>query len=201
MARVAVIYYSATGNTYRVAQAMEEGARQAGAETRLRRVPEIAPEAAIAANPAWQAHREATSGVAEASHDDLTWADAYAFGAPTRYGALAAPLKAFFDGTGPLWGQGKLANKAVTAFTGAANPHGGQETTLITIYNTMYHWGAIIVPPGYTDRSLYAAGGNPYGVSFTASQDGNPPAEVLAAARYMGGRLARVADALARLRA
>ncbi len=196
LAKIAVIYYSATGNTHKVAQAFEEGARQAGAETRLRRVPEPAPEAVIASMPAWKAHVDATAGVPVATHDDLTWADGYAFGSPTRYGAVAGPLKSFFDGTGPLWGQGLLANKAATAFTGAANPHGGQETTLLTIYNTMYHWGAVVVAPGYTDRSVYAAGGNPYGVSFTASPDGAVAAEILAAARYMGGRLARCAGAL-----
>jgi NAD(P)H dehydrogenase (quinone) len=192
-----VIYYSATGNTYRVAQAVEEGARAAGAETRLRRLPDLAPEAAIASMPAWKANVDATAHIPAASLDDLDWADGYVFGSPTRYGALAAPLKYFFEGSAQLWSQGKLANKAAAAFTGAANPHGGQETTLLTIYNVMYHWGAIIVPTGYTDKSIYAAGGNPYGVSFTASGDGNPAEEALAAARYLGGRVARVAAVLA----
>ena len=152
MAKLAVIYYSATGHTYRVAQAVEEGAREAGAETRLRRVAEPASEALIAANPAWQAHVAEAAGVQVAALDDLEWADGYAFGSPTRYGVMAGALKQFFDGTGALWGKGVMANKPVAAFTGAANPHGGQETTLHTIYNVMYHWGAVIVPPGYTDR-------------------------------------------------
>lgn len=197
MARVAVIYYSATGHTYQVARAVDEGARAAGAETRLRRVREIAPAEVVAQNPAWKAHLDATADVPLATLEDLDWADGFVFGTPTRYGAVAAPLKAFLDSSGPLWGQGKLANKAAAAFTGAANPHGGQETTLLTVYNVMYHWGAIIVPPGYTDKTVYAAGGNPYGVSFTASRDGSGvPTEVLAAARYLGERVARVSAAL-----
>ena len=197
MAKLAVIYYSATGHTYRVAQAVEEGAREAGAETRLRRVAETQPEAVIATNPAWQAHVAEASGVRAAALEDLEWADGYAFGAPTRYGVMAAALKQFFEGTGALWGKGVMANKPVAAFTGAANPHGGQETTLQTIYNVMYHWGAVIVPPGYTDRVVYAAGGNPYGVSYQASREGvELSAEVLQAARYLGGRLARFAAVL-----
>jgi NAD(P)H dehydrogenase (quinone) len=197
MAKVAIIYYSATGNTYRVARAVEEGARSAGAETRLRRVHELAPPEVIAGNPAWKAHREETASIPEASLEDLEWADGFVFGAPTRYGVMAAALKFFFDGSGALWGQGKLANKAVAAFSGAANPHGGQETTIMTIYNVMHHWGAILVPPGYTDQSVYAAGGNPYGVSFTANREAKQPDEVLAAARHLGARVARVAAVLA----
>ena len=197
LAKVLVAYYSMTGNTFRVAQAVEEGARGAGAETRLRKVKELLPQEALAGNAGWQKYAAASTDVAEASLADLEWADGYVFGSPTRYGALSAQLKAFFDSSGPLWGQGKLANKAAAAFTGAMNPHGGQETTLMTIYNVMYHWGAVIVPPGYTDQSLYAAGGNPYGISFNASRDANPSQEVLAAARYMGGRVARFAAVLA----
>lgn len=196
MARVAVIYYSSTGNTYEIAKAIEEGARSAGAETRLRKVRELAPDEAIATNQGWVQHRQATGHIEEATLEDLDWADAYAFGTPTRFGAMSAQLKQFFDTAGPLWAQGKLANKAATAFTGAMNPHGGQETTLLTIYNVMYHWGTVVVAPGYTDPKLFAAGGNPYGTSYTMPQEGSIPEEVLEAARYQGARLARFAAIL-----
>ena len=201
MAKVAIVYYSLTGHTFRVAQAVEEGARAAGAETRVRKVHEILPSEALSGNDAWKRYAEASAQVPEASLDDLDWADGIVLGAPTRYGAMAGQMKLFLDSTGPLWGQGKLANKAAAAFTGAQNPHGGQESTLLTIYNVMYHWGAVITAPGYTDPSVFAAGGNPYGVSFTASRDGIPSPEVLAAARYMGGRVARFAAVLADNRA
>lgn len=191
-----IAYYSMTGNTFRVAQGVDEGARAAGAETRLRKVKELLPQEAVSGNPGWQAYAAASKDVPEATLEDLDWADGYIFGSPTRFGALSAQLKAFFDSAGPLWGQGKLANKPVAAFTGAANPHGGQETTLHTIYNVMHHWGAVIVSPGYTDQSLYAAGGNPYGISFTATRDAKPAQETLTAARYMGGRVARYAAVL-----
>ncbi len=197
MAKLAVIYYSATGHTYRVAQAVEEGARAAGAQTRLRRVAELAPEAVVAANPGWKAHVAEAAGVPLAAPEDVEWADGYAFGSPTRFGVMAAALKLFFDGLGGLWGRGVMANKPAAAFTGAANPHGGQETTLHTIHNVMYHWGTVIVAPGYTDRVVYAAGGNPYGVSYQAAREGVAVApEVLEAARYLGGRLARFAAVL-----
>ena len=197
MAKIAVIYYSSTGNTYKMAKAVEEGAKAAGAETRLRKARELAPEEAIASNQGWQAHRVATAHVPEATLDDLEWADGFVFGTPTRFGAMSAQLKQFLDTSGPLWSQGKLANKAAGAFTGAGASHGGQETTLMTIYNVMYHWGAIIVPQGFTDPLLYAAGGNPYGASFSDPQGGELPEEVLAAARYQGGRVARFATVLA----
>ena len=91
-----------------------------------------------------------------------------------------------------------LADKPVTAFTAAMNRHGGQESTILALSNVFYHWGSIIVPPGYTDPLLYAAGGNPYGASHATGPDGEPPDEaVLAAARYQGRRLAQVAAKLA----
>lgn len=200
MARIAIIYYSSTGNTYQVALAAEEGAKKAGADTRLRRVRELAPPEAIASNPAWQAHYEASKDIKEATPDDLDWADGYLFGSPTRFGNVAAQMKQFLDTAGPLWAQGRLANKAVAGFTGASNMHGGQESTLLALYNTMYHWGVVIVPPGYTDPVIFSAGGNPYGVSFTAAPDGQVPDEVLTAARYLGARLTRFADLIARHR-
>src|ERR1700733_9025928 len=197
MANIAVIYYSSTGNAYKVAQAVEEGAVSTGAEVRVRKVRELAPAEAIASNKGWEQHHAATQHVVEATLADLEWADGFAFGTPTRFGAMSAQLKQFLDTTGPLWMKGMLADKAATAFVGSSYPHGGQETTLMTIYNMMYHWGAIIVPPSYTDPVIGKAGGNPYGTSYTDPRGGELPAEVLAAAHYQGLRLTRYASVLA----
>jgi NAD(P)H dehydrogenase (quinone) len=192
--KVAVIYYSATGTVHALAQAVAAGAASAGAEVRLRQVAELAPDSAIAENPLWRRHADATASIAEASVEDLAWADAFAFGTPTRFGTPAAQLKQFIDQTGGLWREGRLADKPVTAFTSAFNRHGGSEATILSLANVFYHWGALIVPPGYTDQVVYAAGGNPYGTSFatsTASGDG-PDAAALDAARYQGLRLAQI---------
>jgi NAD(P)H dehydrogenase (quinone) len=193
--KVAVIYYSATGNVHALAEAVAEGAAKEGAEIHLRRVPELAPDQAIDSNPAWRHHVEATRHIPVAALEDLVWADAYAFGTPTRYGNVASQLKQFLDMTGPLWASGQLSNKAATAFTSAINPHGGNETTLMALYNTMCHWGTIIVPPGYTDSSITPAGGNPYGTAH-ASSSGAPDGQALAAAVYQGRRLARFGAAV-----
>jgi NAD(P)H dehydrogenase (quinone) len=193
--KVAVIYYSSTGTVHQLAQAVVEGAAKTGAEVRLRRVAELAPDAVIDTNPAWRAHVEATTDVQTATLDDLTWADAYAFGSPTRFGNVAAQLKQFFDTAGGLWYQGLLADKPVTGFTSAGNDHGGNESTLLALYNTMYHWGSVIVPPGYTDPVVRAAHGNPYGTAHP-SGGGKPDENVLAAATYQGFRLATFADRL-----
>lgn len=192
--KVAVIYYSATGNVYGLARAVEEGAIEAGAEVRFRKVRELAPEEAIKSTPAWQKHALETRDVPEVQLEDLEWADAYVFGTPTRFGNVSAQLKQFLDQTGGLWFQGKLADKVVSGFTSAQNAHGGQESTIISMYNVFMHWGSIIVPPGYTDPVLFESGGNPYGVSSTDSQDGSGPSEQeLAAARYQGRRIAEKA--------
>ncbi|MFD9032073.1 NAD(P)H:quinone oxidoreductase [Streptomyces sp. NPDC059567] len=193
--KVAVIYYSATGNVHELAQAVAEGAEKAGAEVRLRRVPELAPDAAIDSNPAWRAHVDATGDVEIATLDDLEWADAYAFGSPTRFGNVAAQLKQFIDTSGGLWQQGGMADKPATAFTSAHNVHGGNESTLLALYNTFHHWGSVIVSPGYTDPSVYAAGGNPYGTAHPGA-NGTPEENVLQAARYQGARLAKFAKKL-----
>lgn len=195
MANIAVIYYSSTGNVHALAEALAAGASEAGADVRLRRVAELAPDAAIDRNPAWRAHLEATAGIPEATHDDLRWADGYAFGTPTRYGNVAAQLKEFLDATASLWAAGDLADKAATGFTSAINAHGGNESTLLALYNTMYHWGAIVVPTGYTDPAFSAAGGNPYGTAH-ASGSGAPDEVVLGAAHQQGARLAHVAASL-----
>lgn len=191
--KVAVVYYSATGTTYALARAIEAGAAAAGAEVRVRKVRELAPDEAIASNQGWAAHRLETQDVPEATLADLEWADAIVFGAPTRYGLPAAQLKQFLDTTGPLWGAGKLVNKITSGFTSAATLHGGQESTLLALYNTFYHWSSIIVSPGYADPIQFQAG-NPYGTSFV-SQNGavKPDDTALAAARFQGKRVAEVA--------
>jgi NAD(P)H dehydrogenase (quinone) len=191
--KVAIIYYSATGTTYALARAVEEGAKGAGAEVRLRKVKELAPDAAIQSNQGWAAHRKETENVPEATLDDLEWADALIFGTPTRYGLPTAQLKQFIDLTGPLWAQGKLINKIASAFTSAATHHGGQEATILTLNTTFYHWGAIIVGPGYADPVQFQMG-NPYGVSFTSNNGQLKPDEVaLTAARFQGKRVTEIA--------
>ena len=165
---------------------------------RLLRAPELAPEAVIRSQDAWNEHYVATKDtVREATNDDLEWADGYAFGTPTRYGLPTAQLKQFIDQTGPLWAAGKLADKVVTSFTSAQNTHGGQESTILALNNAFYHWGSIIVPPGYTDPLLYEAGGNPYGTSYpSGGQVAEIPEATRRAAHYQGGRLARYAAKL-----
>jgi len=124
------------------------------------------------------------------------WADSYIFGTPTRYGNVSAQLKQFIDAQGGLWAEGKLADKAVGVFTSAGNAHGGQESTILSLYNVMAHWGSIIVPMGYTADEIFASGGNPYGVSSSDGGENGPSEEVLAAARYQGRRTAEKAAAL-----
>lgn len=191
--KLAVIYYSATGTTYRLARGIEEGAKEAGAEVRFRKVHELAPEQAINSNKGWAAHHLETQDVEEATLDDLTWADAIIFGTPTRYGLPTAQLKQFLDGTGGLWAKGLLVNKIASSFTSTGTPHGGHESTIISLNNTFYHWGAIIVPLGYADPVQFQVG-NPYGVSFTSNNGELKPDEVtMTAARFQGRRVAEVA--------
>lgn len=192
MAKIAIIYYSATGTTYKIARAIEEGAKQAGAEVRVLKVKELAPEEAIASNEGWSAHRLETQDIPEASLDDLEWADAIILGTPTRYGLPSAQLKQFLDTTGPLWGQGKLVNKIGSSFTSIATLHGGHESTLLAINNVFYSWGSIIVAPGYADPIQFQSG-NPYGTSFTSQNGTVAPDEIaLNAARFQGKRVAEV---------
>jgi NAD(P)H dehydrogenase (quinone) len=191
--KVAVIYYSATGTVHALAQAVAEGAASVGANVRLRPVTELAPDNAIDQNPRWRRHTDATASITRATVEDLAWADAFAFGTPTRFGTPAAQLKQFIDQAGGLWREGKLADKPVTAFTSAFNRHGGSEATILSLGNVFYHWGALIIPTGYTDATVYAAGGNPYGTSSTG--DG-PDAAALEAARYQGQRLAGITSRL-----
>ena len=196
--RLSVIYYSATGSVHALAQRAVEAAEKAGAEVRLRKVHELAPKEAIASNEGWSKHALETESVPEATADDVVWADAVIFGTPTRYGNVAAQLKQFFDTLGPQWGAGELANKVYTGFTSTGTNHGGQESTLLAMYNSFYHFGGIIVPPGYTDPSKFVDG-NPYGASHISQNGANPPQEQdLTAVAYSATRAVQVAERLLR---
>lgn len=191
--KLAVIYYSSTGTNYQMAKWAAEAAEEAGVgEVRLRKVQELAPKEAIEANKDWKKHLEDTKDVVEATMDDLEWADAYIFSAPTRYGNVPAQLKQYLDSTGELWFAGKLVNKVVSGMTSASNPHGGQESTLLALYQTMFHWGAIVAAPGYTDEVLFKAGGNPYGVSVSAGKD-NLTQDIKAAITHQVNRTLQIA--------
>lgn len=192
--KLAVIYYSSTGTNHQLAKWAEEGAKEAGAEVKVLKVPELAPRSAIESNPLWKAHADATQDVPEAKSEDLEWADAIIFSVPTRFGNVASQMKQFLDLQGGLWAQGKLANKVVSAMSSAQNPHGGQEATILALYTTMYHWGAIVAAPGYTDPVLYGAGGNPYGTSVSVDQDGNMVEDVKDAVKYQAKRTVTVAE-------
>ncbi|WP_419157664.1 NAD(P)H:quinone oxidoreductase [Rossellomorea sp. BNER] len=192
--KLAVIYYSMGGTNYQLSKWAEEGAKEAGAEVKVLKVPELAPQSAIEGNPAWKAHVDATKDVPEVTLNDLEWADAIIFSVPTRFGNMPSQMKQFLDTTGGLWFNGKLVNKVVSAMTSAQNPHGGQEATILALYTTMYHWGAIVAAPGYTDPVTFAAGGNPYGTSVTVDQDGKMVENVEAAVKHQAKRTVNVAE-------
>ena len=200
-AHVAVIYYSATGNLHPLAHALADGAASEGAEVRLRHVEELASELLISQNQHWGRHRSEVEDEPVATLDDLEWADGVAFGTPTRFGNVAAQLKQFMDQAGRLWQEGKLADRVGTSFTASMTAHGGQESTILALNNTLYHWGMVILPLGYTVSEVFAAGGNPYGTSFTSGKTVHGPnATSLAVAGYQGQRLARYASVVAAAR-
>jgi NAD(P)H dehydrogenase (quinone) len=199
--RVAVIYYSATGNVHQLAHALAEGAEAEGAEVRLRHVEEVFSELVISQNQHWGRHRSEVEDEPVAALEDLEWADGVALGTPTRFGNVAARLKQFMDQAGRLWEEGKLADRVGTAFTASMTPHGGQESTILALNNTLYHWGMLILPLGYTVSEVFAAGGNPYGTSYTSGKRAEgPDARALAVARYQGQRLSRYAAVVAAAR-
>ena len=172
--KLAIIYYSSTGTIHGMAERLREAGEKAGAEVRLRQVAELAPAEAIASNAAWSQHFDNTKNEPKATADDVVWADAVLFGTPTRYGNVASQLKQFLDTLGPQWGQGLLADKAYAGFTASMTAHGGQESTLLALYNTIYHFGGIVAAPGYTDP-LKFADGNPYGVSHVTGGGNDAP--------------------------
>lgn len=193
--KLAVVFYSTYSTNFQMAQMAAEAAKAAGAEVRLLRVAETAPEAVVNGQDAWKATVEKVKDIPVATAADMEWANAYLFSTPTRFGQATSQMRSFIDTLGGIWFQGKLANKAVSAMTSAQNPHGGQEATVLGLYTTFLHWGAIIVAPGYTDQSIYAAGGNPYGYSHTQGKEFGEAER--AAIAHQAKRLVEIAGKLA----
>lgn len=195
--KILVVFYSRTGSTEALAKAIGEGAEAAGAEVRLRRARELVSPEIMAKAPGWAEGAARMNALYEApSEADAVWADGIAFGTPTRFGLVSSELKAFIDSLGGAWFQGKLNGKAAGAFTSTSSPHGGNETTIVSLYHPLAHLGFIIVPLGYADPVVFR-GGTPYGASSISGQNATPPTEDdLQVARYQGRRLTEVARAL-----
>jgi len=174
MAEILVLYYSAGGSVRRMAELVAEGAeRVQGARARLRTVPRYVIETErTAPAPAVPA-----DGAPYAELGDLEQCAGLALGSPTRFGNMAAPMKAFLDGTGPLWMKGALAGKPACVFTSTGSLHGGQETTLLSMMLPLLHHGMLIVGLPYTNAELNATrtGGTPYGPSHFAALANDQP--------------------------
>lgn len=193
--KILIAFYSRKGSGEALALAIAEGARAAGAEVRLRRARELAGPEAMALAPGWA---EAAAAMNEtypaATPDDAVWADAIVLGTPTRFGSIASELKAYIDGLGGVWFQGKLNGKLGSVFGSTSSKHGGNESTLLSLYNVLAHLGLIIVPLGYSHPALSKAG-TPYGATFVSQKDTQKPGEDdLAVARYQGERVATIAS-------
>ncbi|MDM7830199.1 NAD(P)H-dependent oxidoreductase [Cellulomonas edaphi] len=196
--RVAIVYYSATGSLQAMAERLEKAAAGTGAEVRRRHVREIAPREAIESRPEWAAHVAALADEPVAEPADIEWADVVLLGSPTRFGNVTSQFQQFIDLLGPLWSQGKLADKVYAAFTSSQTEHGGQETTLLSIYRMVAHFGGLVVAPGYTDPVKFADG-NPYGVSHASGADNDEPlgSDELAALDHLAHRTIDIATRLA----
>lgn len=196
-ANVLIAFYSRNGSTESLAKTIAEGAKQAGAEVRLRRARDFVSDQIIAKVPGWKENRERMEREYEAPTEaDAEWADAIIFGTPTRFGNTTAELKAYIDSLGGLWFQGKLNGKVGSAFTSTSSLHGGNESTLISLFNPMAHLGLIIVPLGYADPALFQAG-TPYGASTVSGQNNAPPTDLdKEVATFQGRRVTEIAAAL-----
>jgi NAD(P)H dehydrogenase (quinone) len=194
---VLIAFYSRTGSTEALAKSIAEGAQSVGSNVRLRRARELVSAEVMAAVPGWpEAATRMNSTYDAPSEEDAEWADAIIFGTPTRFGSVASELKAYIDSLGGLWFRGRLNGKAGSVFTSSATPHGGNESTLISMYQPLAHLGLIIVPLGYADPILFKAG-TPYGASSVSGQSNTPPtADDLAVALFQGRRVSAVAAAL-----
>ncbi|MEE1654683.1 NAD(P)H:quinone oxidoreductase [Microvirga sp. CF3062] len=198
MTKVLVLYYSSWGHIEQMAYAAAEGAREAGAEVVVKRVPELVP-----AEIAQAAHYKTDQQAPIATVEELPEYDAIIFGTPTRYGTMTAQMKNFLDQTGGLWAQGKLIGKVGSVFTSAATQHGGQEATILTTLPVLLHHGMVVVGLPYSFQGQMGVdqirGGSPYGASTTAAGDGSrQPTEIdLDGARFQGRHVAQIAAKLA----
>lgn len=193
MPKILILFYSRTGNTAALADAVAQGAKSVRfAEVDVRRIDDLAPASVIESNPEWKSSREKLVARYQTFTDVNALADydALILGSPTRYGIMSAELKHVLDQTGPLWQRGALVNKVGAAFTSVSTAHGGHETTLWSIMTPMANLGLIIVPPGYSDAVMFN-GGSPYGATATTGA-GAPGEADLAAARHQGKRVAEV---------
>lgn len=193
--KILVVFYSRTGNVFRLAEEVAHGAHDQGAEVRLRRVPDLHPNALSDQQPVLKA-------IPFASHEDLSWADGVCFGSPTRYGNMAAPLKAFIDQTGELWLKNALVGKVAGCFTSSSTQHGGQESTLLSMMIPLFHLGFVIQGLPYTHAGQMDMqgihGGSPYGASSVSGSDSQrvPTAIDLELARALGRSVASTAGKL-----
>ncbi|MFQ3622873.1 MAG: NAD(P)H:quinone oxidoreductase [Acetobacteraceae bacterium] len=196
MAKILVLYYSTWGHVETMAQAVADGARAAGAEVAIRRVPELMPEETLRSIGA-----KTDQAAPVASVEELAEHDGIVFGTPTRFGNAAAQMRNFLDQTGGLWMQGKLYGKVGSIFT-STGTGGGNEATILTLMTTLLHHGMIYVPPGYGAPELMdlsvVHGGSPYGAGTIAGAKGerSPLPQELAVARFQGRRVAEVAAKL-----
>lgn len=199
---VAVIYYSMYGNVAALAAAIAAGAESAGASVRLRQVAELVPPETVAKNARMRAVKERYAAVPLATIDDLVWADGVAFGSPTRYGNMCAQLKNFIDHTGKLWLSGALVGKVAGVFCSTSTMHGGQESTLLSMMNPLFHLGFVVQGLPYAEVEQMSMeeihGGSPYGVSSVSGPNADtPPKEIdLTMARALGRRIASTAGKL-----
>jgi NAD(P)H dehydrogenase (quinone) len=197
MPKVLVLYYSSYGHIETMAQAIAEGARAAGAEVAVKRVPETVPEE-VARN----SHYKLDQAAPIATVDELPEYDAIIVGTGTRYGRMTSQMAAFLDRTGGLWASGALNGKVGAAFTSTATQHGGQETTLFSIVTNLMHLGMVVVGLPYSFQGQMrldeVTGGSPYGATTIAGGDGSrqPSATELDGARYLGGHVAETAAKL-----
>jgi len=204
MPRILVLYYSAYGHIETMAHAVAAGARDAGADVAVKRVPDLVPTDVAA-----QAGYKTEQAAPVATVPELPEYDAIIVGTPTRYGNMAAQMKNFLDQTGGLWFRDALVGKVGSAFTSTGSQHGGQETTLQSTHTVLLHLGMVIVGLPYTFKGQLrmdeVTGGTPYGASTLASgendRDRQPSANELAGARFQGRHVAKIAAALAGLHA
>ena len=199
MTKVLVVYYSSYGHIERMADAVAEGVRQAGADAVIKRVPELVPE-----DVARKSHFKLDQKAPVATVAELADYDAIIIGVPTRFGNMAAQMKNFLDQAGGLWAQGKLIGKLGSVFTSSNTQHGGQESTILTTHVVLLHLGMVIVglPYSFAGQMDMAGitGGSPYGASTIAGADGSrqPSDNELAAARFQGRHVAEIAGKLRR---